>query len=202
MIEIESSRNGLPILKIEGKLLNSSYDPIREAQSWLESTQGKIEKFDHIIVLGMGSAYHVLELLKYATGKKVRIIENDSELVEKTLSLFSGLKSIEVNVFEEATEIWSSAELLKVIQSCFCVLRMPSSRFLNKAFFDEAEICLSARRPVDFLKVCQAQPAFKAQLDLQKMSTSKLISLQDFSWREEKMTPEYRIFKILKELIK
>ena len=111
MIEIDSSRTGLPILKSGGKHLNSAYDPIREAQSWLVSVLPKIVNLDQLIVLGFGNAYHLLALLNTASLKNITVIEKDAELVRESKDLFLDLQKLNVCLFEDSEQILSSQEI-------------------------------------------------------------------------------------------
>lgn len=204
MIEIDSSRTGLPILKSGGKHLNSTYDPIREAQSWLVGLLPHIVSLDQIIVLGFGSAYHLMALLKVAALANITVIEKDAELVQESIDLFFDLQKVKVFLFEEPELILNSQNILRILGKRVGILRMPSTRFLNKEFFDEAQQSLTARRPKDFEKLCRERTAFGAQLNLKKMSAFETLTIQNFSWLENegRMTPEFRNFKILQELIK
>jgi hypothetical protein len=204
MIEIDSSRTGLPILKSGGKHLNSTYDPIREAQTWLVTILPQVASFDQIFVLGFGSAYHLMALLKSLPSKRIHVIERDPDLVRESTDLFFDLRDVKLSLFENASLIFTSPDILEICKKNLIVLRMPSTRFLNKEFFDEAQLTLTARRPQDFKKVCQQRTAFLKQLNLEQMDQLSTLSVQNFSWisNEDRMTPEYRNFKILKELIK
>ena len=204
MIEVERSRTGLPILKSAGRHLSSSYDPVLEAQSWLESVLVKIKNFDQILVLGLGSAYHCMALLKAVPEKSIRIIERDTELACRSLDLFVVLQQVPLSLFHEACEILHSPEIGKLLENNIYVLRMPSTRFFNQAFFDEAALCLNARRPQDFKKVCELRGEFYNQMDFKKINSAKLISINEFSWLEgeARLTSERRAFLLLKELIK
>lgn len=61
--EVIESRSGLPVIqsKIEGKslLLHSKYDPIKEAERFIESCKERIENADHILFYGAGMGYHI-----------------------------------------------------------------------------------------------------------------------------------------------
>ncbi|MCM3389087.1 DUF115 domain-containing protein [Ureibacillus chungkukjangi] len=60
---VAESRNGLPIIEavIDGKalLLHSKYDPVKEAERFIDSMKEKIEAADHILFYGAGMGYHI-----------------------------------------------------------------------------------------------------------------------------------------------
>lgn len=204
MIEIDYSRTGLPILKSAGRHLNSSYDPIHEAQRWLVPLLPKLKNFDHIVILGMGSVYHCLALLKAVPQKSLYIIEKDAELVRQGLSVFAELQQVPLSLFHDASEILASSEVLKLLEKNIYVVRMPSTHLSNEGFFAEAALSLYARRPRDFKRVCERRPEFHRQLSLKEVNETELISIHDFLWlnNEVHLTPERRAFLLLKELVK
>lgn len=57
------SRTGLPIIEavVDGKplLLHSKYDPVKEAERFIDSCKERIEAADHILFYGAGMGYHI-----------------------------------------------------------------------------------------------------------------------------------------------
>jgi spore maturation protein CgeB len=63
-LQILTTRNGLPCIKAGNVMLHSFYDPIKEAELWVEHHREKTEKASLICVLGFGLGYHIMELCK------------------------------------------------------------------------------------------------------------------------------------------
>ncbi len=77
------ARNGLPSLQVTGedgqtKALHSLYDPEKEACSLVGGYSYGGEK--HIVVLGLGLGYHVLELARRFPDAELLIVEPSSEI--------------------------------------------------------------------------------------------------------------------------
>ncbi len=206
MIEIETSKTGLPILKSEGRFLNSSYDPMAEAQVWLPSISDKVKDFEFIFLLGIGSSYHCMAIQKRYPNKQILVIETDSQLIAKTAELFFELKKIKICKISDARDLMSHSEVISFSQELFCTLRLPSTRFSNKELFDDVETVLTGRASYEFTKFCEARPQLKNQIDLDKLNSKNLISIKDvaeaFIVEDQNLTHERRIVHVLEELIR
>ena len=145
MIEIEKSKTGLPIMKIEGRLVNSSYDPMTEAQNWLAGVSARIRDYDVIFLLGIGSIYHCLALQNSFPNKKIVVLETDPQLIKTSLELLSDLKKIQICQIADAKDLLIIPEVMSLTEEIFCTLRLPSTRFSNKALFDDLETILTGR---------------------------------------------------------
>ena len=73
-VKIEESRSQLPIVRLMGRYLSSPTDPKKEAERWCVRNQ-ELFHAEYIIVLGAGSGYHLMELVKRWPNKKVLVIE-------------------------------------------------------------------------------------------------------------------------------
>lgn len=206
MIEIELSKSGLPILKSDGRFMNSSYDPMAEAQSWLAMVNDKVKDFDFVILLGVGSAYHCLALRNKYPNKKILILENDKQLLAKCADLFSDLKKINICNFSDSSDLLSNEDVLNFSQEIFCTLRLPSTRFLNKELFDEVETVLTGRASYEFTKLCEVRQQLNSQINFERFDSANLISIKSvaaaFIPNSDGLSPERRVVHILEELVR
>ena len=58
-IEIRESKTGNPVPVVNGVHLHSSYNPTKEAESFVEKFEEVIQENRNILVLGLGFAYHI-----------------------------------------------------------------------------------------------------------------------------------------------
>lgn len=90
-VEIVQSKKEIPTLtvKLEGKThyLHSMYDPLHEAGRFIQQLQG-IEDYRHILFIGAGLGYHILEFMSSYPGKSFSIFEPDAEILRAFLSSF------------------------------------------------------------------------------------------------------------------
>ncbi|MBN3523868.1 motility associated factor glycosyltransferase family protein [Paenibacillus apiarius] len=86
-----TARDGSPNVEIHKNervvALHSLYDPDREAAGWLKSTEGRLEKSSHVLVVGLGLGYHLQHLLEKYPTKKYYIYEPDIQLLHLALKL-------------------------------------------------------------------------------------------------------------------
>ena len=84
--EIRASKDGSPIPVVDRKSLHSTYDPVAEAQKWLESLTIKADRQDLYVLGGVGFAYHLQELLKVVPAERLVVIEKDAALFAAALA--------------------------------------------------------------------------------------------------------------------
>ena len=80
MIEIVSAESGEKVLRYQGRLLASRFDPIREAQEWIQSRQRFLKDVRTVFVLGIGSGHHIAELVK-STSARIVVLETNEEIL-------------------------------------------------------------------------------------------------------------------------
>ncbi|MDI6703303.1 MAG: DUF115 domain-containing protein [bacterium] len=80
-ISIHSTNAGIPTLKVFGRFLHSSYDPVLEAKR-LVSRLGDLKRKEVVIVLGLGLGYHVKQILTKLNPENILVI------IEKDLAIF------------------------------------------------------------------------------------------------------------------
>ncbi len=59
MLKIQEAKSGSPTASVQGRLLHSAYDPVREAEGWAEQQVKECQEGEQVIVLGVGLLYHV-----------------------------------------------------------------------------------------------------------------------------------------------
>ncbi len=85
-IEILTTRNGLPSIKAANVTLHSLYNPLKEAESWVEHYRKKTEKASLICVLGFGLGYHIMELCK-STEADIVVFEPRLDILKTAFEL-------------------------------------------------------------------------------------------------------------------
>lgn len=81
MIQSFTSRTNMPIFTWNEKHLCSRVDPVAEAKEWVCKYKNQIQSCSEVIVLGLGCGYHILEVIKEFSGKKVTVIESQPEII-------------------------------------------------------------------------------------------------------------------------
>ncbi len=90
-VEVLESKIGVPALQVEindkKMMLHSKYNPVQEAERFINSLREKIEEADHILFYGIGLGYHV----KYFS----------TAYPEKLISAYEPIEEIATNSLKE-----------------------------------------------------------------------------------------------------
>lgn len=139
--EVKNARNKEKIPVVNGVHLHSSYDPGKEAATFIERHNDSLKTKNEVLVLGLGFAYHVNEIARILTenhGKKFKIvvIEPNNETYQDCIK--EGLlKSENVIVYtgSDAKDFYSHQDLTQFLLRGPAVIAHPSSFNLYQPFF-------------------------------------------------------------------
>jgi trans-aconitate methyltransferase len=151
MIEVEMSRSGHQVLKKDGRFLSSSFDPIKEAKTWVDRLAPQLENTLSVALLGLGSGYHWRELKTRFPRIKVTVIEGDAGVFEKALSIHPELTMATVAIGEEVSDLLQLTAVHALLSQPFRLFKHPSSVELQSIFYTQVESFLLARMPSSFL---------------------------------------------------
>lgn len=80
-ITIGKTKENVPTIQINNKLLHSKYYPLKDAKIFIESNSKVYENKKHVLVYGIGLGYHIQELLKHIEdGCNVYVFDADEEV--------------------------------------------------------------------------------------------------------------------------
>ncbi len=139
--EIKNSRTDQKVPVVNGVLLHSIYNPVKEAESivekHLEALQGKSE----VLILGLGFAYHVNEVIKKLEEKfndsfKVIVIEPNLNIYNDCVN--NGLlnkKNVLVYAGFTASELYSDIDFVHFLLRKPTVIAHPPSFNLFQLYF-------------------------------------------------------------------
>jgi len=92
-VEVLDSKIGVPALQVEiddkKMMLHSKYNPIQEAERFIDSLKEKIEKSEHILFYGVGLGYHIQYFCEQFPEKLVSAYEPVAEIANVCLKLQS-----------------------------------------------------------------------------------------------------------------
>lgn len=139
--EVKSARNKEKIPVVNGVHLHSSYDPTKEAATFIERHADTLKTKSEVLVLGLGFAYHVNEIARVLGenhGKKFKVvvIEPNNETYQDCIQ--EGLlKSENVIVYTgtETKDFYSHQDLTQFLLRGPAVIAHPSSFNLYQPFF-------------------------------------------------------------------
>jgi hypothetical protein len=218
VISKESARTGLPVLKKNGRFIDSSIDPAREALAWVEKQapvgqlvgQSVGQLFDQWIVLGIGSGYHVAALVAHLAESKISqpilVIDNDNELVDAAKIICPSLSACKIVVETDWRKLVDNVDFCDAVGSVYKICEYGPSFQIDPVYFKAVHSLLRGREKVSFLHLLKTRPDLLSSLNPQAIlklpdepvsvrTMCDLFSEQAFSSRER------RLWRILEELI-
>ena len=161
-IECLEGRRGQATLRVDGVLMHSLYQPKEEAQRLLDSAD--LDPQRPVLVIGLGLAYHVLELL--ARGYTVAAVEADPEVAR--LALEGDLGGTEILVGIGTPEDIASEPAFRAFaaDSPQCLIHPPTAR-LHPGFVEGIQARLaSSALAGQHLSVAIVGPMFGGSLPI------------------------------------
>lgn len=142
-ITVIESKTNLPIIKYGDLLLNSAYDPIKEAQRFVDALE--FDQFINIAVLGLGMGYHLDEIVEKSQKRDFILV------VEKDINLFKKfLENRDLAKFYNSCKIYFAVarkpmDIFRALQGCsltifsngLTVVKHPSSVKIDPDYYDE-----------------------------------------------------------------
>lgn len=205
MIEIISAANGEKVIRYDGRLLASRFNPGQEARDWIERRREFLSKVRTVIVLGMASGHHVAELLQQTQGK-ILVIDTQAEILEAAAKLHDfPAGRVTVECVRNARELRASGPVKKAVAESFVVLAHPSSALLDGKVYEECRAQLLGRDwgSLTWQWKLRDAPDFDnhARID----AGPKALTIYDLEQTELVQNSEERerlLFRALRELVK
>ncbi|MBN1897890.1 MAG: motility associated factor glycosyltransferase family protein [Spirochaetes bacterium] len=143
---LEKTKTGRPTLcartEKESFYLHSRYDPLKEAKKFLQSRP--LEKYDFIIILGLGLGYVLEELLLCYPDRRIFVVENDARIFAIFKEMNPDLvRRKDITFFINRPPLAVSLDIIKEFDLArykgFMVLEMPSLMRLHEAYYDSVK---------------------------------------------------------------
>lgn len=209
-LEIVQSKTGHPIPKINGTFVHSAYDPIKEANTFINSHKSIIENQNVLLVMAHGFGYHVevlAKLIKDNPEKYIFVIEPDLGLFKKSLQYHDitwMLDKVTFIVGYSIHDLFNIPGFYKILNVAPYTIGYRPAINVNKEYFEE----FVARRSSNLVEhlVLEADEdeglvnilnRFKQEetLDMRRVITSILDS-------EEPLSRAEKLFLVMGELSK
>ncbi|MES2856059.1 MAG: hypothetical protein V4692_09355 [Bdellovibrionota bacterium] len=207
-IAAELSRSGDPVLRIDGRLLASSIDPVREATTWSKNASAKVKSGATVCIVGAGCGYHLREFKKSNPSVRFVVIERSREVADWGLAQFSDLAAETFLVGENPGEsaLGTLEEWSERLFAVGAVLVHGPTAQLHPEWTQTVSRFVLARDRTMFLNQMRARPELLAIVDPAKIETmqDRLVSIKTVS-ELFKLDPsdsqERRVWRVLEELI-
>jgi len=206
LIELVTARNGKSVLKKDGKLLASVFDPLREAAAWADKVQSEFGADESIIVLGLGSGYHVEELSARCSDRAIYVVEKDVEIAERVFELCGGIRRDRVIVEPDWIRLADLPVFQEALGGVYRIAPHGPSYQIDPEYYGAVDRLLRGRDKLSFLLLMKTRPEFLPLLDAEAVNAigdeaisiktiSRLFSARAVGSRQR------RIWQLLEELV-
>ena len=206
MIEKIQAQNGRDVLRYQGRLLASTFDPEAEARAWVSRRPGFLDHVKAIFILGAGSGYHIAELARQTTARLV-VVEHSPELARAVIEIhgFQPPK-VRFEILAKPADLRSNDIIRDAVKNSFVVLTHPATRACHPEFYAECERQFLARDwgSLNWQWQLKGHGSLDSQTQLSADNASPL-TIYDLEKTELSQNSEQRermLIKALRELVK
>jgi len=157
-IEIKLTPSGLHVPVKNNIFLHSAYDPIKEADNFLEKHINSLTTKDNILVLGFGFGYHIDAIYNYCNQQNLSpnifILEPDQELISKAEELRS-IKYANLITFTNLTDLFNDIKFAALLITKPYFLPHPASIASNETYFKNFLTFQASQKTTDVTKYIQ-----------------------------------------------
>lgn len=142
--EVKTSRTDQKIPVVNGVHLHSIYNPFKEAEALIEKNLTSLETKKEVLVLGLGFAYHINELIETMSkihgdnNFKIVVIEPNIQVYNDCIELdLLNKKNVIVYAGFTSAELYSDSDLVHFLLKKPTVIAHPPSFNLYQLYFKE-----------------------------------------------------------------
>lgn len=206
LITVEASRSGHPILKKDGRFLDSSFDPVKDATIWAERVAREAGDAESVFVLGVGTGYHIEALKVLLPSRMIVAIDCDSAVVSEATRINSALRSLSVVCETEWHRLIEHAAFRDGLGGRYAIAKHGPSCQIQMTYFHAVERLLIGREKIAFLLQLKTRPELYALFDpaaIEAMGPDlvSIKTLQNLFSESSANRRERRLWKVLEELI-
>jgi spore maturation protein CgeB len=174
-LQILTSKTGIPSLKAGHITIHSLYDPIKEAEEWVEHHKEKIKRASSVVVLGFGLGYHIMELCKL---ELLKVSEIDVVVFEPRIDILrTALEAVDLTSILKRVKIITSDETLLLTKG-FKILEHKPSVTISRGYFEKILLRLKAlQRVKNGLKIMVVGPIYGGSLPIARYCVAALKKL-------------------------
>lgn len=206
MIELEVSRSGQPVLKMNGRYLASSFDPVKEAFGWANRAAADIGTKGAAIILGAGCGYHVAALKEKCPNVSILALELNEQVAHRALEWNPILQAHNLLVVDDLSQMTEAPQLRDAMAGTYAVLpHLPSTDAHPEWALATARFLLGRDR-LSFLLQLRMRPDLHSLMDPKKISGLEdapvsIKTLQKLFSESSAFTRERQVWKVLEELV-
>lgn len=135
--EVKTSRNDLPIPVINGIHLHSIYNPIKEAEAFVDKHQEVLKHNNNFLILGLGFGYHIEEIIRTSQNKinQIIVIEPNQELVQSYFQNRTLPKNVEIKCYQDVESYFYDYHFIQFLIQRPSIIKHDTSFNLERNFY-------------------------------------------------------------------
>ena len=185
-MNIEMSKDGQPILTLDGVHSCSFESPVEEAKRWIERHRETLLNTTNVFVLGLGSGYHVRELAQFANLRQIWVIDDKKEAINFYFKYHKFDHRFKFYNFQDKKDLKSNPEIrLNFLRPYKVVDFYPAAKH-NRNFFNWLKETLVGRTQASLAELLALRADFNAKnkksfklIKTEKSEPSQLLSIKD-----------------------
>lgn len=206
MITVETSRSGLPILKEEGRLLASSFDPVKEAETWADHVEPLLGPGAVAIIVGIGAGYHIAALKARRPSLTVLALDASSEIADHALKFNPSLTALDVIVESDRLALTQAPRLHDAMGGHYVPLVHGPTAQQHPEWCEAVFAFLLGRDKLSFLLQLRLRPELFALLEPARIAEIanepiSIKTLQRAFRADAGRNRERRLWRVLEELV-
>lgn len=174
MIEFTTAREGQRIFKWSGRLLCSSIAPQKEAKKWLENHKARIQKYQNVVIMGLGNGFHVLETIQALRNRKLHVINFCPEILVPALSTIGNREGqIIIISASNIEELKRTEKFRAILQNPFSVVDFPPAMGFDINLYAKAKELLLGRTSESLSFYAEARAQFGSSFALNEIKETR-----------------------------
>ena len=162
--ELQTSRNGLPVPVINGIYLHSIYNPVKEAQAFIQNFTQALQVKNTVLILGLGFGYHIDEAVKVLEAHhknfNIFVLEPNKDLVSDYFEKNEVVdERIKIVTKADSSELFNSWEFVQFLMKKPCIIKHDASFTLEKEYYTNFLAHQASKRTSDFTELLYPKAA-------------------------------------------
>ncbi len=139
--EIKEAKTGHKVPVVNGVLIHSVYNPLREAESIVNQYKDQLIEKNDFLVLGLGFGYHIQAIIEELnkigkTDYRISVIEPNDQVVKDCLKInIINSKQVKIYSFKTVDKLYRSQSLINALLKKPAVIAHAPSFNLYKDYF-------------------------------------------------------------------
>ncbi len=207
MIERVKAKDGQTILKLNGRQICTSLNPLREARDWVKKNSRRFAEMKTVIVIGVGCGFHLAEIRRRFENTKIVALDFNQELIDFSAETHGlDLVGAELIKVGSVTEVAKNSTIRAAIAGSYAVVRFMPCTNQQLEQYNELECTMLGRNILGFKMVVGARARmgeiFNPKVNMAAITSNPTVTIKSlFESLGPNETSESLMVRALRELV-